>query len=94
MAIRPTTKAKAKAIKKPVVQRVKRKKKDDYKVRLNEVVSTKQVNSVLDAIDANGGYCPCQPKSRKTKCHCDDFRNNKQIGEPCICNIYVKQPNG
>lgn len=38
--------------------------------------------------------CPCQPKSRKTKCHCDDFRNNKQIGEPCISNIYVKQPQG
>ena len=62
-----------------------------YKVRLNEKLTTKQVNKILDAIDANGGYCPCQVrKTDATKCHCDDFKN-KEIGEPCICNIYVKQ---
>ena len=48
----------------------------------------------LDAIDANGGYCPCQIKSASTKCHCADFRNKKAIGEPCICGIYVKQAKG
>lgn len=66
---------------------------DKYKIRLNEKVTTEQVNKVLDAIDDNGGYCPCQPKSvgDATKCHCVDFLQNKKIGEPCICKIYVKQ---
>lgn len=64
---------------------------DKYKIRLNEKVTTAQVNKVLDAIDANDGYCPCQPKSDATKCHCKDFLENKKIGEPCICDIYVKQ---
>ena len=63
---------------------------EPYKIRLNEAVTTKQVNAVLDAIDANGGYCPYQAKSADTKCHCKDFLQDKQIGEPCICNIYVK----
>ena len=63
----------------------------DYKVRLNEKLTVKKVNAILDAIDKCGGYCPCQPgKTADTKCHCKDFRENKGIGEPCICNIYVK----
>lgn len=62
-----------------------------YKVRLNEKLTTKQVNKILDSIDACGGYCPCQMQSEETKCHCKDFVENKKIGEPCICNIYVKQ---
>lgn len=64
-----------------------------YKVRLNEKLTTKKVNKILDAIDDNDGYCPCQPKSvgDATKCHCVDFIKYKKIGEPCICNIYVKQ---
>lgn len=65
---------------------------DDYKVRLNEKLTTAQVNKILDAIDKNDGYCPCQAgKTKDTKCHCKDFRENKKIGEPCICNIFVKQ---
>jgi hypothetical protein len=63
----------------------------DYKVRLNESLTTKQVNKILDAIDKNDGYCPCQPKGEGTKCHCDDFVKKKKVGEPCICKIYVKQ---
>lgn len=64
-----------------------------YKVRFNEKLTTKKVNKILDAIDDNDGYCPCQPKSvgDATKCHCVDFIKYKKIGEPCICNIYVKQ---
>lgn len=65
--------------------------KDEYKVRLNESLTTAQVNKVLDAIDKADGYCPCQPKDKDTKCHCVDFVKNKKIGEPCICKIYVKQ---
>ena len=64
----------------------------DYKVRFNEKLTVKKVNAMLDAIDKNGGYCPCQAgKTAATKCHCKDFKDNKKIGEPCICNIYVKQ---
>ena len=62
-----------------------------YKVRFNEKLTVKKVNTILDSIDKNNGYCPCQVKSAKTKCHCEDFVNNKKIGEPCICKIYVKQ---
>ena len=64
--------------------------KEEYKVRFNEKITTKQVNKILDEIDKNGGYCPCQAKSASTKCHCSDFLNNKKIGEPCIRKIYVK----
>ena len=63
----------------------------DYKVRLNEKLTVKKVNQILDAIDADGGYCPCQRQSPDTICHCKDFLENKKIGEPCICKIYVKQ---
>lgn len=62
-----------------------------YKVRFNEALTVKQINAVLDSIDNNKGYCPCQPKGTGTKCHCTDFKKNKGIGEPCICKIYVKQ---
>ena len=64
---------------------------EEYKVRLNESLTTAQINKVLDAIDKADGYCPCQPKDKDTKCHCVDFVKNKKIGEPCICKIYVKQ---
>lgn len=65
---------------------------NEYKIRLNEKLTTAQVNKILDAIDKAEGYCPCQPKSEDSKCHCKDFIENKKIGEPCICNIYCKQP--
>lgn len=69
-------------------------KTESYKVRFNEKLTVKKVNAILDAIDKNGGYCPCQPgKTDDTKCHCKDFKENKKIGEPCICNLFVKQPS-
>ena len=64
---------------------------EDYKIRLNEKLTVAKINKVLDAIDNNDGYCPCQFKTEETKCHCKDFIENKKIGEPCICKIYVKQ---
>ena len=63
----------------------------EYAVRLNEKLTTAKVNKVLDAIDKNDGYCPCQIRDEGTKCHCEDFVQNKGLGEPCICNIYVKK---
>lgn len=62
-----------------------------YVTRLNESLTTKQVNKVLDAIDKNDGHCPCQPAGEGTKCHCEDYIKNKKLGQPCICKIYVKQ---
>ena len=63
------------------------------KVRLNEKLTVKKVNAILDAIEKNGGYCPCQAgQTEDTKCHCKDFKENKKIGEPCICKIFVKRP--
>ena len=66
-------------------------KKTSYKIRFNEAKTVKTVNAILDAIDANGGYCPCQgDKKPSTKCHCAAFRK-ADIGEVCYCGIYVKQ---
>ncbi len=65
-------------------------KKTAYKIRFNPAVTVDDINATLDTIDANKGYCPCQIKSASTKCHCADFRNEKALGEPCICGIYVK----
>lgn len=62
----------------------------DYKIRFNEKLTVKKVNAILDAIDKNAGYCPCQMQCPESKCHCKDFLENKKIGEPCICNIFVK----
>ena len=67
------------------------KEKFDFKIRLNEALTVKKINAVLDALDKNDGYCPCQPKDVDTKCHCADFIKNKGFDEPCICNIYVKK---
>lgn len=66
------------------------KDKVDYKIRFNEKLTVKKVNAILDAIDKNEGYCPCQIQCPESKCHCKDFLENKKIGEPCICNLYVK----
>ena len=64
-----------------------------FKIRFNEKLTVKKVNAILDAIANNDGYCPCQAgQTDETKCHCKDFIENKKIGEPCICKIFVKQP--
>lgn len=65
---------------------------DKYAVRFNEKLTVAQINKVLDALDKNEGYCPCQVKYDGSKCHCEDFVKNKGFGEPCICKIFVKQP--
>lgn len=66
-------------------------KKASYKIRFNPKTTVDDINSTLDAIDANKGYCPCQVPSADSKCHCKDFLKVKKIDEPCICGIYVKQ---
>ena len=64
---------------------------EDFKIRFNEKLTVKKVNAILDAIDKNDGYCPCQPKGEGTKCHCQDFKD-KGLNVPCICNLFVKVP--
>ena len=65
-------------------------KKASYKIRFNTKTTVKTINKTLDAIDAQGGYCPCQVPSKDSKCHCKDLLKNKALDEPCICGIYVK----
>jgi hypothetical protein len=65
-----------------------------YKIRFNPDTTVEAINAVLDGIDAAGGHCPCQIPSNDTVCHCKDFIQNKGIGEPCICGIYVKVSAG
>ena len=65
-------------------------KKASYKIRFNPAKTVKTINKTLDAIDANGGYCPCQVPSADSKCHCAAFRK-ADIGEVGYCGIYVKQ---
>ena len=61
-----------------------------YKIRFNPATTVAKINAILDAIDANGGFCPCQgEKKPSTKCHCAAFRKS-DIGEVCYCGIYVK----
>ena len=69
-------------------------KKTPYKIRFNPKTTVKTINATLDAIDNAGGYCPCQMPSADTVCHCKDFLKVRKIGEPCICDIYVKQAKG
>lgn len=76
---------------KPIPEKDESKTEEKYKVRFNEKLTVAKINKVLDALDNNDDYCPCQPKDEGTKCHCEDFVNNKKIDEPCICKIYVKK---
>lgn len=87
------SKKSASSAKKTAQKKSKKQKKQvaDYVVRLNEQLTVAQINKVLDAIDKNNGYCPCQIQSKDTKCHCKDFKENKELGEPCICKIYTKK---
>lgn len=66
-------------------------KKTSYKIRFNPATTVAKINAILDAIDKNGGYCPCQgEKKPSTKCRCAAFRLHTDIGVPCYCGIYVK----
>lgn len=71
---------------------MKKRKTQAYKIRFNPETTVEDINSTLDAIDSLDGHCPCQVPSASTKCHCKDFLEKKKLNEPCICDIYVKQP--
>lgn len=46
--------------------------------------------SVIAAVKANDGYCPCRlEKTSSTKCPCKEFREQTTEGE-CHCGAYVK----
>lgn len=66
---------------------------DVLKILLNKDKSV--VDSVRHGLEETGGYCPCRlVKSEKTKCMCEEFRN--QISDPnfegyCHCMLYFKE---
>lgn len=44
---------------------------------------------ILDALKANGNYCPCRiEKTPDTKCMCKEFLEQKS--GPCHCGLYIK----
>ena len=50
-------------------------------------------NIVLQGLKQNKGYCPCIVNSigkPQYKCMCQDFRENKKIGEACHCGLFIK----
>ena len=53
-------------------------------------------NKILQKLQANGGYCPCQlEKNEDTHCICKDFRTmieNNQEGY-CHCRLYKCVPD-
>jgi len=51
--------------------------------------SADKVKEILDAVSANGGYCPCRlDKTPDTKCMCKEFR--EQESGVCHCGLYEK----
>lgn len=58
-------------------------------VRLNTDVD--KVWYIRDALQKNGGYCPCQIEhTPDTKCMCKAFREQTTPG-PCHCGLYIKE---
>ena len=48
------------------------------------------VEEVRRKLKENGGFCPCKlVKSPENKCICQEFLNQKELGE-CHCGLYVK----
>ena len=46
--------------------------------------------TVQEAIDVNGGYCPCAiEKNISTLCPCKEFRDQTEPGD-CRCGRYKK----
>lgn len=44
---------------------------------------------ILDALKANGNYCPCRlEKIPENKCMCKEFREQKE--GTCHCGLYIK----
>ena len=54
-----------------------------------EVYDKKTEQEIKQAINDNGGYCPCQvEKNKDTKCMCKDFREMEN--GVCICKLFRK----
>ena len=52
---------------------------------------TATVEAVRKGLKETGGYCPCRiEKAPATKCPCEEFRTQTQVGETCHCCLYIK----
>ena len=58
-------------------------------VIVNPDLTEEEVAEIRAALKKNKGYCPCQVKSKDTKCHCLDFRSHS-APYTCICELYCK----
>lgn len=48
------------------------------------------VEEIRRKLKENDGYCPCKLiKSPETKCICQEFLNQTELGE-CHCGLYIK----
>ena len=59
------------------------------KIKVNP--DRKKANKIREAIKKNGGYCICQiEKNNNTKCICQNFLDNPEIGR-CFYGLYYKE---
>lgn len=61
------------------------------------IIGTAKFQQIREAIEQNGGYCPCKiAKNKDTKCMCKEFREQIKQGieGTCGCGAYavVKEP--
>lgn len=53
------------------------------------IEKTELYDFVKEAVDNNGGYCPCRvSKTPDTKCMCKDFREQEEGN--CHCGMFNK----
>lgn len=63
----------------------------DFEIHKNP--NKEELQEIIEAVDANGGYCPCAlSKNEDTLCMCKDFRDSKDT-DFCHCGRYYKIKN-
>lgn len=59
------------------------------KVKVNN--NAELVAEIRQKLKENDGYCPCRiDKTPENKCMCQEFINQKELGE-CHCGLYIKE---
>ena len=58
-------------------------------MRIEITADQNKKKEILEAIKANGGYCPCRIEHiPENKCMCKEFLEQKS--GPCHCGLYIK----